>query len=243
MLTAVFGDIHGNYEALTAVLQALGTLKVERLFCTGDVVGYGASPRECIELIRDLGIACVRGNHDDYTTRSDGREWRIRPEAAEVIYWTRSQLGKDHLEWLRALPYVHREEEFTLVHASHVYTPPWPYILNERTAIQNFLFQPLLLSFCGHSHVPVYVVHRAGHRPELELLRNILLPRRHKAAIGVGAVGQPRDNDPRACVVLYDTVVRSIRILRVAYDVEGAQRRIRRAGLPEDLADRLALGQ
>jgi diadenosine tetraphosphatase ApaH/serine/threonine PP2A family protein phosphatase len=207
------------------------------------VVGYGASPRECIDLVRDLCVACVRGNHDDYTTHSDGREWRIRPEAREAILWTRSQLGREHLDWLRSLPCVLRDGDFSLVHASHVYTPKWPYILNERAAVQNFLFQPGHLSFCGHSHVPVYVVHRAGHRPDLGLLHNVLLPRRHKVAIGVGAVGQPRDNDPRACVVLYDTTVRSIRVVRVAYDVEGAQRRIRLAGLPEDLAERLALGQ
>jgi diadenosine tetraphosphatase ApaH/serine/threonine PP2A family protein phosphatase len=75
------------------------------------------------------------------------------------------------------------------------------------------------------------------------LLHNVLLPRRHRVAVGVGAVGQPRDNDPRACVVVYDSDVRSIRVVRVAYDVGGAQRRIRLAGLPEDLADRLALGQ
>jgi diadenosine tetraphosphatase ApaH/serine/threonine PP2A family protein phosphatase len=243
MLTAVFGDVHGNYEALTAVLQALSDLGVRRLYCTGDVVGYGASPRECVELVRDLDILCVRGNHDDYTTHSDGREWRIRPEAREVILWTRRQLGKEHLDWLDSLPYVRREADFSLVHASHVYTPPWPYILNERAAIQNFLFQPGHLSFCGHSHVPVYVVHRHGHRPDLELLHNVLLPRRHRVAVGVGAVGQPRDNDPRACVVVYDSDVRSIRVVRVAYDVGGAQRRIRLAGLPEDLADRLALGQ
>lgn len=243
MLTAVFGDIHANYEALTAVLQALSDLRVGRLFCTGDVVGYGASPRECIELLQGLGVTCVRGNHDDYTSHTDGREWRIRPEAREAITWTRSQLGAEHLAWLHSLPYVHRDEDFSLVHASHVYTPQWPYILNERAAIQNFLFQPGHLSFCGHSHVPVYVVHRAGHRPELELLRNVLLPRRHRVAVGVGAVGQPRDNDPRACAVIYDSAVRSVRVVRVPYDVVGAQRRIRLAGLPEDLADRLALGQ
>jgi diadenosine tetraphosphatase ApaH/serine/threonine PP2A family protein phosphatase len=243
MYTAVIGDIHGNIEALTAVLRTLSSLGIQRIFCTGDIVGYGASPRQCVELVRDLGIPSVRGNHDDYTTHEDGGRWHIRPEAKEVILWNRSQLSKDLIDWLRALPYVRQEQGFTMVHASHVYTPQWPYILNERTAIQNFLFQPGNLSFCGHSHVPVYIAHRAGRRPSLDILRNVILPRRQRVTIGVGAVGQPRDNDPRACVVLYDTQVRSVRVLRVPYDVEAAKLRIRRAGLPEDLAVRLALGQ
>lgn len=243
MQIAIFGDVHGNIEALTAVLQTLSNLGVEEMYCTGDIVGYGASPRECLELIRDLGIPSVRGNHDDYTTHSDGREWRIRPEAREVILWNRSQLALEHIEWLQTLPFVHREPGFTLVHASHAYVPQWPYILNERAAIHNFLFQPGDLCFCGHSHVPVYVAHKPGRRPRLDLLHNALLPRRQTVTIGVGAVGQPRDNDPRACVVLYDAEVRSVRVVRVAYDVEGAQQRIRSAGLPDDLAERLALGQ
>jgi len=243
MQTAIFGDIHGNIEALTAVLQTLSNLGVEKMYCTGDIVGYGASPRECLELVRDLGICSVRGNHDDYTTQTGGREWRIRPEAREVILWNRSQLGPEHLDWLRQLPHVHQEKHFSVVHASHVYVPQWPYILNERAAIHNFLFQPRSLCFCGHSHVPVYVSHRPGRRPQLDLLHNTLLPRRQSVAIGVGAVGQPRDNDPRACVVLFDDEVHSVRVVRVAYDVEGAQQRIRSAGLPDELAERLALGQ
>ncbi len=242
MQTAIFGDIHGNIEALTAVLQTLGNLGIERMFCTGDIVGYGASPRECIERVRELGIPAVRGNHDDYTTHTDGREWRVRPEAREVIQWNRSQLDGSHLAWLQGLPYVHREAGFSVVHASHVYMPPWPYLLNERATIHHFLFQPDDLCFCGHSHVPMVAMHRPGQRPRLDLLRNLLLPRRQVVTIGVGAVGQPRDNDPRACVVLYDPEVRSVRVIRVAYDVAGAQRRIREAGLPEDLAERLSQG-
>ena len=242
MHIAVIGDIHANFEALTAVLRALGDLGIHRVFCTGDIVGYGASPRQCVELVRDLGIPSVRGNHDDYTTHEDGREWRIRPEAREVILWNRSQLSKEHVDWLRGLPYMRQEQGFSMVHAAHVYTPQWPYVLNERTAIQNFLFQPGTLSFCGHSHVPVYIAHRGGRRPVLDILRNVILPRRQRVAIGVGAVGQPRDNDPRACAVLYDTVVRSVRVLRVPYDIQAAQQRIRSAGLPHDLAERLALG-
>jgi predicted phosphodiesterase len=243
MYIAVLGDIHGNLEALRAVLQALKDLHIQRIFCTGDIVGYGASPRECIDLVREMGIPAVRGNHDDYTAHTGVREWSIRAEAKEVILWTRTQLAKDQIEWLDALPCVRQEEGFTLVHASHAYAPDWPYILNERTAIHNFLFQPGSLSFCGHLHVPLYIAHRPGLRPVLDILHSVILPRRQRVAIGVGAVGQPRDNDSRACVVLYDTEASTVRVLRVPYDIESAQKRIRRAGLPEDLADRLAFGQ
>ena len=243
MQIAVFGDIHGNIDALTAVLQTLNHIGVERMVCTGDIVGYGACPSECIEVLRELGIPAVRGNHDEYTSQTQRLDWRIRPEAREVIFWNRKALSTDQLSWLAALPFMIETDGFSVVHASHAYLPHWPYILNERAAIHNFLFQRAHLAFNGHSHVPVYITHRSGQRPKLDLLRNALLPRARRLIIGVGAVGQPRDGDPRACVVVYDSDVRSVRVLRVAYDVKAAQRRIRRAGFPDDLAERLALGQ
>ena len=243
MLIAVFGDIHGNIDALTAVVGTLDKMGVERMYCTGDIVGYGACPGGCIDMLRDLGIPSVRGNHDEYTSQTTRLDWRIRPEAREVIFWNRKVLSKSQIQWLADLPFIVRGDGFSVVHASHAYLPHWPYVLNERTAIHNFLFQRENLAFNGHSHVPVGISHRPGKRPKLDLLRNMFLPRERSFIIGVGAVGQPRDGDPRATVVLYDTDVKAIRVLRIPYDVKAAQRRIRREGLPDDLAERLALGQ
>ncbi|MBN2451906.1 MAG: metallophosphoesterase family protein [Lentisphaeria bacterium] len=243
MSIAFLGDIHGNIDALRAVLGALSELGVRRIYCTGDVVGYGASPGECVDAVRGAGIPCVKGNHDDYVSRGGVTDWQIRPEARKAILWTQRQLSAEQVRWLHGLPHKIEAGGFSVVHASHAYLPHWPYVLNERAAIHNFLFQRCAFAFSGHSHVPLYVAHRHGHRPKLDLLRNVLLPSRQKVLIGVGAVGQPRDSDPRACMVLYDPEVKSIRVHRVVYDVAAAQARIRDAGLPSELADRLAVGQ
>lgn len=243
MKIAVFGDIHGNIDALTALLQTLDNIGVDHMVCTGDIVGYGACPGECIQLLREMGVRSVRGNHDECTVQTTRLDVRIRAEAKEVILWNRKHLSREQLAWLSELPYQIREDGYAVVHASNAYMPHWPYILNERSAIHHFLFRQDRLSFNGHSHVPVYINHRPGKRPRLDLLHNVILPRGRDILVGVGAVGQPRDADPRACAVIYDADVGSIRVLRVRYDVGAAQRRILRAGLPRELADRLALGQ
>lgn len=242
MRIGIFGDIHGNIDALRAIIGSLQDCGAERLYCTGDVVGYGAAPGECIDLLRDLRIPCAQGNHDQAVSATGAVDQQMRPEAREAILWTRKQLSKAQLRWLAALPARIDEDGFTVVHASHVPVPEWAYILNERSAIGNLLFQRCPLAFNGHSHVPIYLAHRPGERVRLDLLRNILLPNGHRFMIGVGSVGQPRDGDPRAAGVVYDTVVRSVRLLRGTYDVAAAQRRIRQARLPDDLADRLAQG-
>jgi predicted phosphodiesterase len=242
MRIGIIGDIHGNIDALTAVLLALDRLNVSSILCTGDIVGYGACPKECIDLIRELAIPSVKGNHDTYTTEKDGH-WIIRPEAREVILWNQKHLPADHIEWLRKLPRRLEFDGIAVVHASNVWHPEWPYVINERTAVHNFLFQRNQVCFNGHTHVPVCVLHQPGRRVELDRLRNMFLPRRSRVLIGVGAVGQPRDEDPRAAAVVYNTQDRSVRLLRVPYDVEAAQSRIIKAGLPRKLADRLAIGQ
>lgn len=242
MKIGIFGDIHGNIDALTAVLDAFGHADVDRMLCTGDVVGYGACPKECIDIVRELDIPTVRGNHDEYTTEFGG-DWRIREEAKHVIRWNQQQLPPGHIEWLAKLPRSYVFEDFIVVHSSLAWCPDWPYVLNQRTAIHSFLFQDQQLCFNGHSHVPICARHQDGTRPQIDLLRNFFVPRTQKVLIGVGSVGQPRDGDPRSCAVIYDTEQKSIRLLRIPYDVEAAQARIFRAGLPESLALRLAVGE
>jgi len=242
MRIGIFGDIHGNIDALTAVLDALGLAGIDKMLCTGDVVGYGACPGECVGILRELDIPTVRGNHDEYTTQI-GHDWRIREEAKTVIRWNQGHLPESSLQWLGALPRAICFEGVTVVHSSLAWHPNWPYVLNQRTAIHNFLFQDTQLCFNGHSHVPICARHQDGKRPHIDLLRNFMIPRKQKILVGVGSIGQPRDGDPRASAVVYDTDQKSLRLLRIPYDVEAAQARIFRAGLPECLALRLALGE
>jgi diadenosine tetraphosphatase ApaH/serine/threonine PP2A family protein phosphatase len=243
MLFAIIGDVHGNVDALWATLDVLDRLEVEDIICAGDLVGYGGAPSECIDLIRGRGIRCVKGNHDAYVVRPESMSAAVREDAANVISWTRSALSVEQLEWLDALPVFLECMDFQVTHASNQPYPEWHYILSPRRAAMHFLFQKKPLSFTAHSHVPLLGMHQPGHHLSLELFRNLILPDNVSVMVGVGAVGQPRDQDPRACAMLYDTVKRSVSILRVKYDVPAAQKRIREAGLPESLAIRLEWGQ
>jgi predicted phosphodiesterase len=241
MLTGFIGDIHGNIDALECVLETLREHRVERIVCTGDIVGYGACPRECIDLVRAEGIPCVLGNHDRYTTEIGGN-WAIRAAAKHVIRWTQTHLEKSYVEWLAALPMGLDFGSFTVCHASHAYFPSWPYVVNRREAIQHLLFQPRRLCFNGHCHAPLRISHRPGKQPTVDTLGNILLPRNQRLTIGVGSVGQPRDGDWRAAAVIYDEEREFIRLLRIRYPVEKARQRILGARFPSELADRLLVG-
>jgi diadenosine tetraphosphatase ApaH/serine/threonine PP2A family protein phosphatase len=224
------------------MIEALDRAKVDSLVCTGDVVGYGACPRECIDIVRERNIPTVKGNHDEYVTQVGG-QWRIQPDAREGVLWTQKTISESHMAWLEALPRVLSLDGLQVLHASHAWWPRWSYVINERTAVHNFVFQPSRITFNGHTHVPLCVSHQAQHMPQLEMLHNMFLPRTPRLLVGVGSVGQPRDGDPRACGVVYDTESGAIRLVRVAYDVETAQARIRKAGLPDELAVRLAQGR
>ena len=201
---AIVADIHANIDAFRAVLDALSRTDVDQIICAGDVVGYGACPQECIDILRERKIPTVMGNHDEYTTQV-GADWMIRPQAREVIHWNQEHLSEDSIEWLAALPRRLDGDGFCVVHSACTRVPDWAYVLSERAAVQHFLFQPSPLCFNGHSHVPIHVSHSEGKKPLLRLLNTMVLPRQHRTLIGVGSVGQPRDGDPRATCVLYDS--------------------------------------
>ena len=242
MRLAILGDIHGNLEALRAVLRELDSQDIDQILCTGDIVGYGASPGPCIDLIREREIPSVRGNHDAYATE-EGTDWRIQPNARTVILWTREQLTDDQRAWLAALPRVIRIETTEVVHSSHVWWPKWAYVLTHRRAIANFLFQSVRVSFNGHSHVPLCVAHQPDEFPSIELLNgSVSLDQGCRFLIGVGSVGQPRDRNPHACCAVYDSDAETVGMVRVPYEIKVAQKKITEAGLPKELARRLRKG-
>jgi len=244
MLVGIMGDVHGNVDALSATLDAFDRLAVKKIFCCGDVVGYGGAPGTCIDLLRERRIPTTRGNHDAYTVEPGKYNiYHVRHEANIAIEWTRQVLREDQMEWLRSLPMVLKTNDFMVTHASCQPYPPWVYVMGPRTAAMQVLFQPQQLCFNGHSHVPLIVSHRPGKTVMMDYLHDSELPKQGMVMVGVGAVGQPRDGDWRASAVLYDTNTRKVTLLRVPYDVATAQKRIRDAGLPAFLADRLAEGQ
>jgi len=240
-LFAILGDIHSNLEALKVVLDDCRAQGVTDYMCTGDIVGYNACPHECLELVRALDCPVVMGNHDHYvSTRLNLLDFN--PHAATVIEWTRNQLSKDEMEYLRGLPFVSVKTGITLVHSTMDNPEGFGYVFDHLQAEANFFHQMTPICFHGHTHCPMIFEKQIGAVYRIDA-QDIKLPIGRKYFVNVGSVGQPRDRDPRASYVLYDPKARTVRFRRLEYDIAAAQERIRKAGLPERLAERLALGQ
>lgn len=244
MRLGIFGDIHANYEALAAVHAKL-TACADQLICTGDVVGYGGAPRQCIKFLAERNILCVRGNHDHYTAQRDC-SWNIQPYALEAIRWTQGVINPDERAWLDSLPYHLEIAGIGIVHSSLQAQDgsSWPYILNPQTAMFHFYMQAQRFCFYGHTHLPLQFTLEQG-----QISFEFLSSRRYhpgekgKYLLNPGSVGQPRDFDYRAAAVVFNTETLELELLRVEYDVAAAQASIRQAGLPEMLAERLSRGR
>ncbi len=236
---AILGDIHANWEALTAVLADAEANGVTAYVCVGDIVGYNANPAECLKRVRELCTAVVRGNHDHYCSHDECLE-DFQPLAANVVDWTRQQLSRDDVQYLRNLRLTDMVNGFTLVHSTLDMPEKWGYVLDTLEAEANFNYQTSAVCFHGHTHVPVvYERHGRVVRRDVSSLR-ITLGRKY--FINTGSVGQPRDGDARASYVIYAPNDRHVEFRRVPYDIATAQSKIRAAGLPERAAKRLELG-
>ncbi len=240
MKYAIISDIHSNLEAFNTVLEHAKEQGCEKYVCGGDVVGYNANPKECMDIVRQMEMPCVMGNHDQYV----GEEFDLssfNPVAAEAVLWTRAQLSEEEREWLRTLRFIRLVDTFAVVHATMDGPRYWGYVQDKMGAAASFTYQTTQVCFHGHTHVPL--AFRQDERVEGGTYSRIELERNKKYFINVGSVGQPRDGDPRAAYVIYDTDEKVIELFRLNYDLETAQEKIRAAGLPERLAERLAVGK
>jgi diadenosine tetraphosphatase ApaH/serine/threonine PP2A family protein phosphatase len=237
---AILGDIHANLEALNAVLEDAKSNGVDTYVCVGDIVGYNANPAECLDKIREICVAVVRGNHDHYVAYDECLE-DFHPLAANVIDWTRRQLSREQIQYLRNLRLSRMVDGFTIVHSTLDMPEKWGYVIDSLDADANFNYQTSSVCFHGHTHVPV-VFERQGRvvRSSFTTFRTTL---GRKCFVNTGSVGQPRDGDPRASYLIYEPAARRIDLRRVAYDFEATQRKIIEAGLPERLARRLENGK
>jgi diadenosine tetraphosphatase ApaH/serine/threonine PP2A family protein phosphatase len=237
---AVIGDIHSNLEAFQAVLADLEGAGVEQVLCVGDVVGYGADPEACLRLVEERCLAVVGGNHD-VAAGGQGPLDLFNPYARRALEWTTEQLSTGSQETLAQLPLTTQMNGFALVHSSFFAPERFDYIFAPSQARVCFLKQESPLAFFGHTHIPIAFFYTDpitfSQEPELTIDPEI------KTLVNVGSVGQPRDEDARACYVLYDSDRQTVSIRRVTYDIEGAAKRITDAGLPEILAERLFLGR
>lgn len=246
MKYAVFGDIHANWEALEAVLADAAAQGCTDHVCLGDVVGYNANPRECLEKIQEMACPVVKGNHDEEAAVDTSLEG-LNPLAARALHWTRESLAPEHRRWLSEIKLVRQVRDFTIVHATLDTPAGWAYVTNKFDAMASFSYQFTQLCFHGHTHTPrFYVKHgsvEAVPGEETEQGRTVQMVDGSKYFINAGSVGQPRDGDWRASYAIYDVDKRQVTIRRIEYDLQTAQKKILEAGLPEMLANRLAIGK
>ncbi len=237
MRFGIFGDVHSNLEALEAVLEDMQGQAVTHPLCIGDIVGYNANPRECLEIIRALDCPIVKGNHDQEAGQPSTVE-RFNDLALASIRYSREQLTLEQKEFLCGLPLVRPIGEFSMVHATLHQPHNWRYVFNATDAQASFEWQQTAICFFGHTHVPhVYVRDAAVHQ---FLYKKIHVHPHKRYFINVGSVGQPRDGDWRAAYVIFDTNAKTIELRRIPYDLAKTQAKIIKAGLPSRLAERLA---
>jgi predicted phosphodiesterase len=243
MRYAIFSDVHGNIEALEAVLGRFEDLgSIDAYYCLGDIVGYGAEPEACCTRIRELADVTLLGNHDaavagrmDYSYYYDA--------AREALDWCRERLSPENMTWLKGLPYTHRLGDVELSHGSPFRPEEYDYIFALEQA-QELIHQKADLAkvtFIGHSHLTkVFAINE-------ETALDVVAPRfrlkpEFRYVITVGSVGQPRDYDPRACAGVFDTETKQFEYVRVDYDIDAQRKKIIDAGLAHNFGTRLLLG-
>jgi predicted phosphodiesterase len=241
MRIAVISDIHSNLPALRAVLGDVEAQHPDRIWCLGDLVGYGAMPDRCTELVSDRADLCLAGNHDLVVSGELDVEHFTR-SAAAAARWTIENIEPSTHEFLKGLSPTGRDEGVGLYHGSPR-DPVWEYVLSLRQARDCLELQPERVCLIGHSHVTCYFTRDGGETDGALAPSGTMLDlEQGEWLLNPGSVGQPRDGDPRASYMLLDTGDATARFQRVEYAVDEAAEAILAAGLPADLAQRLYSG-
>jgi len=242
MRYGIFSDVHANLEAMEAVARAYREESIDKYFCIGDVVGYGADPRPCIEKVKALGAVTVAGNHDRGCAGLFPIDY-FNPDAAEALLWTRRQLDSLALSFLEALQLVYEVDGVTLVHGTLEEPQDFNYMLDSETAASSFKLLNTVICFVGHTHVAG--IFKEDKNGEVVLLKGTAaaLEEGGRYIVNAGSVGQPRDGIPEAAFCIYDSGTKNVAIRRVHYDIGTARKKIVDAGLPGFLGDRLLSGR
>lgn len=246
MKLAILSDIHSNLEALQACLKHAQQQGAEQFAFVGDLVGYGADPVACIDIIAGLaqqGAIVVKGNHDEAAL--SGLCETMELNAREAIFWTRKQLGPNERTFIRALPLLKQHEDMLFVHACAVAPEKWIYITGPTQAGHCMRASKMRFTFSGHVHQPTLYYQSQKTKPQVFYpipgVAIPLLANRKWLAI-VGSVGQPRDANPASSYAMFDRTLESLTYFRVPYDHARTARKILDAELPAILAQRLARG-
>lgn len=240
---AIFSDIHSNFQALEAVLSDMRELRVSRTICLGDIVGYAAQPRECVEIVQTMECLVLKGNQDSAVVEQRDRV-SMRDLARTGVEFSCQQLPVFHREYLNNLPLTMTVGDCQFVHASLHQPEDWIYLNRFEHIRDHFAAQTEAVCFCGHTHVQgVWQLKENDLLLALDGEGRVALPREGKILINAGSVGQPRDKRPEACYALFEPAERTVEFRRVPYDIATAKQRVLDAGLPPLIGERLELGR
>lgn len=243
MRIAVFSDVHSNVEALQAFIEHASYQRINHYMCLGDIVGYGANPNACIRLLQTLpGVNFIVGNHDNAAM---GGTHTMGANAAQALLWTRMRLSAESHAFLKNMKETIKKGNLFFCHANPCGIADWYYISKKTFISRTFFLTRAKILFAGHTHSAAMITRKNFlcvyiRKPESGSV--VPAASLNRQIFNCGSIGQPRDGDPRASYLIYDTREKVVEFHRVAYDHEGAAKKIKAAGLPEALALRLALG-
>ena len=244
MRLGIFSDVHANLEAMSAVMDAYSSEEIDAYYCLGDVVGYGGSPNECADIVREVAEVTILGNHDAAVA---GRmDYSYYYEAArEALDLHARELTADNMAWLKELPYKHCLDDIGvhLCHGSPVRLEEFEYIFAPDQAAECLPIWNELghITLIGHSHLCKVFALRPGQVDEMAP-EDFVLEEGTKYIVSVGSVGQPRDYDNRASYTVYDSETREFQFKRIEYDTESAASKIFGAKLERNFGQRLFIG-
>ena len=244
MRIAIISDIHANTEALEAVLADISRQKIDEILCLGDIIGYGANPNECIEIIKKSCPFCILGNHDAAAVGLLSTD-HFNVHAKIAIDWTAENLDAQGQSFLRTLPLKENKFSHTFVHATPYEPNMWYYITSLEEAAFNFQFFDTSFCFVGHTHIPIIIVLENEKEVYVHQGNSIHFndDKQKRFLINVGSVGQPRDRNPLSCYGLLDTETRTFSYQRIAYDIEKTQGKMRKIKMPDFLITRIKDGR
>ncbi len=232
MKYAIISDIHSNLEALTKALTVIDDKKVDEIICLGDIVGYGANPNECVDIVRSHCSIVVLGNHDA-AALDTSQAHDFNAIARKAVFWTAEQLTEESKSFLLSLPMVARKERILFVHSSPDSPEAWDYIIDSDDADSALSHFQEKICFIGHTHVPG-IYSKRGRVKSISLDEQFI--------VNVGSIGQPRDGNPKLAFGIFDSTMWEFELIRSQYDIQKAAEKIYAAKLPEELGNRLMYG-
>lgn len=242
MRIAVLSDIHANMEAIQSTLERLASENIDLYVSLGDIVGYGADPNGCVEIVRDVCDVKVIGNHD-YAALGRLDISYFNPYAKKSVIWTGEKLTEENRTFLESLPLIVYRDDMIFVHATPYKPEDWNYIFTVYDARVNFNFFKEKVCFIGHSHQPVFILMSGRGEIFVHTSPKLDIEEGFRYIINVGSVGQPRDSNPESSFVIYDTDAQTIELLRQPYDIKSTQSKMSESQIHPFLIERLAYGK